>query len=53
MAIEMKTIPELQGEAAIRFVEEAEAALKKRGSVDFTQQVMKARAILKRSKLSI
>ena len=45
MAIEIKTIPVLHGEAAARFVE---AALEKRGSIDFSKQVAKARAILKR-----
>lgn len=51
MAIEIKTIPVLHGEAAARFVEAADEALEKRGSIDFSKQVAKARAILKRSKL--
>lgn len=51
MAIEIKTIPVLHGEAAARFVEAADEALEKR--VDFSKQVAKARAILKRSKLYI
>ena len=51
MAIEFKTIPVLHGEAAARFVEAADEALEKRGSIDFSKQVAKARAILKRSKL--
>ena len=33
MAIEIKTIPVLHGEAAARFVEAADEALEKRGSV--------------------
>ena len=49
MAIEFKTIPVLHGEAAARFVEAADEALEKRGSIDFSKQVAKARAILKRS----
>ena len=53
MAIEIKTIPVLHGEAAARFVEAADEALEKRGSIDFSKQVAKARAILKRSKLYI
>lgn len=53
MAIELKTIPVLQGEAAARFVEAADEALQKRGSIDFSKQLAKARAILKRSKLYI
>lgn len=52
MAIEMKPIPVLRGRAAARFVEEADKnATEKRGSIDFTKQVAKMRAILKRSKL--
>lgn len=53
MAIEIKTIPVLHGEAAVRFVEAADEALEKRGSIDFSKQVAKTRAILKRSKLYI
>ena len=46
MAIEIKSIPVLHGEAA-------DEALEKRGSIDFSKQVAKARAILKRSRLYI
>ena len=53
MAIEIKSIPVLHGEAAARFVEAADEALEKRGSIDFSKQVAKARAILKRSRLYI
>lgn len=53
MAIELKTIPVLHGEAAARFVEAADEALQKRGSIDFSKQLAKARAILRRSKLYI
>ena len=51
MAIKFKTTPVLHGEAAARFVEAADEALEKRGTIDFSKQVAKARAILKRSKL--
>ena len=52
MAIEIKPIPVLRGKAAERFVEEADRnARENRGSVDFSKQVAKMRAILKRSKL--
>lgn len=51
MAIEFKTIPVLHGEAAARFVEAADEALEKRGTIDFSTQVAKARAVLKRSKM--
>ena len=50
MAIEIKSIPVLH---AARFVEAADEALEKRGSIDFSKQVAKARAILKRSRLYI
>lgn len=53
MAIEIKTIPVLHGDAAVRFVEAADEALKKHGSIDFSRQVAKTRAILKRSKLHV
>ena len=53
MAIELKTLPVLHGEAAARFVEAADEALQNRGSFDFSKQLAKARAILKRSKLYI
>ena len=52
MAIEIKPIPVLRGKAAARFVEEADRnAKERRGSIDFTKQVAKMRAILKRSRL--
>ena len=51
MAIKFKTIPVLHGEAAARFVEAADEALEKRDTIDFSTQVAKARAILKRSKM--
>lgn len=53
MAIDIKTIPVLHGEAAERFVEAAETALEKRGTIDFSKQVAKAREILKRSNLYV
>ena len=53
MAIELKTIPVLHGEAAARFVEAADEALQQRGSIDSSKQLAQARAILKRSKLYI
>ena len=45
-------LPVLRGKAAARFVEEADRnAKERRGSIDFTKQVEKMRAILKRSRL--
>ena len=52
MAIEIKPIPVLCGKSAARFVKEADRnAKERRGSIDFTKQVAKMRAILKRFKL--
>ena len=53
MAIEIKSIPVLHGEAAARFVEAADEALEKRGYIAISKQVANARAILKRSRLYI
>ena len=52
MAIEIKPIPVLLGKAAERFVEEADRnARERRGSIDFTKQVEKMRAILKKANM--
>ena len=52
MAIEIKPIPVLRGKAAERFVEEADRnARERRGSIDFTKQVEKMRAILKKANI--
>ena len=54
MAIEIKPIPVLRGKAAERFVEEADRnARERRGSIDFTKQVEKMRAILKKANMDI
>ena len=52
MAIEIKPIPVLRGKAAERFVEEADRnARERRGSIDFTKQGEKMRAILKKANM--
>lgn len=52
MAIEIKPIPVLRGKAAERFVEETDRnARERRGSIDFTKQVEKMRAILKKANM--
>lgn len=52
MAIKIKPIPVLRGKAAERFVEEADRnARERRGSIDFTKQVEKMRAILKKANM--
>ena len=51
MAIAIKSIPTLKGEAAIKFVKKAEAASKKRATIDFSKQIKIATKILKKAKL--
>lgn len=51
MAIYIKSIPTLKGEVAERFNKRAEEAELKRGTVDFSEQVAKARRILSRANL--
>lgn len=52
MALEIKPIPVLRGKVAERFVEEADRnARERRGSIDFTKQVEKMRAILKKANM--
>lgn len=53
MATNVKPVPTLRGNAAIRFIESAEInANSRRESVDFSKQAQKAVSILKRSKLN-
>lgn len=47
MAIEIKAIPTLTGEEAVRFVNKAENVSKSSKRIDFTAQIADARAILK------
>lgn len=46
MAIEIKAIPTLTGEDAIRFIHKAERVSKSNERIDFTAQIADARAIL-------
>ena len=46
--IMFKLIPTLTGKPAIRFLKNAEKALRKRKSIDFSKQMEKMRTILKR-----
>lgn len=46
--IMFKLIPTLTGKPAIRFLKNAEKALRKRKSIDFSNQIEKMRTILKR-----
>ena len=46
MSITIKTIPTLENEEALAFVKNADEALKNRGTINFTQQVMTANNML-------
>ena len=47
MAIEIKAIPTLTGEEAVRFVNKAKKVSQSSERIDFTAQIADARAILK------
>lgn len=51
MALEIKAIPTLHGECAVRFVEEAERACQNNKKTDFSKELETARAILKKAKM--
>jgi hypothetical protein len=51
LASPIKTVPELRGDAAARFVAAADAAFANRGSVVFSKQNAAMKAILKKAKL--
>ena len=52
MAVYFKTIPTLSGKVAERFVRQAdENAAKHKGSIDFSEQILKAKQILTKSSL--
>ena len=49
MAIDIKVIPTLRGNEAIRFVEKADSVLKSNKRVDFSAKIAEARAILRKA----
>ena len=51
MALEIKVIPTLTGEDAIRFINKAETVSKNRERIDFSAQIADAREILKNARL--
>ena len=51
MALEIKVIPTLTGEDAVRFVNNAESVSNGRERIDFSAQIADARAILKNARL--
>lgn len=51
MAIAIKSIPILQNKDASSFIKKANTSFAKRGTVDYSQQVKNARAILSKAKV--
>lgn len=49
MAIDIKVIPTLRGDEAVRFVKRAEEVMNNNNRVDFSAKVAEARAILRKS----
>ena len=51
MALAIKSIPTLTGEDAARFVDEADKASKNAGSLDFSEKIAIAVAILRKANM--
>lgn len=51
MAIAIKSIPILNGKVAKAFISKADANLKKKATIDFSEQVAKANRILANAKI--
>lgn len=51
MAIAIKSIPTLTGKVAEAFVRKATSAAKRKGSIDFSKQVLTANKILGKAKM--
>ncbi len=51
MAIPIKVVPVLKGKAARDFILKADAALSKKGTIDFSKQVSIANKILEKAKM--
>jgi hypothetical protein len=51
MAIPIKVVPVLKGKAARDFVLKADAAVSKKGTIDFSKQVSIANRILEKAKM--
>ena len=49
MAIDIKVIPTLHGDEAIRFINNADEVMKSKERVDFSEKIAIARAILKKA----
>ena len=50
MAIDIKVIPTLHGDEAMRFINNADEVMKSKERVDFSEKIAIARAILKKSR---
>ena len=51
MTLEIKAIPTLTGEDAVRFMNKVESISKSRERIDFSDQIADAREILKNARL--
>ena len=49
MAIDIKVIPTLHGDEAMRFINNADEVMKSKERVDFSEKIAIARAILKKA----
>ena len=49
MAIDIKVIPTLHGDEAIRFINNADDVMKSKERIDFSEKIAIARAILKKA----
>ena len=49
MSIDIKVIPTLHGDEAIRFINNADEVMKSKERVDFSEKIAIARAILKKA----
>lgn len=49
MAIDIKVIPTLHGNEAVRFIEKADSVMNSNKRIDFSAKVAEARAILKKA----
>lgn len=50
MALAISAVPVLSGEAAERFSKKIKASEQKRGTIDFSKQIVEARMILSKAK---
>ena len=50
MAIDIKVIPTLHGDEAMRFINNADEVMKSKERVDFSEKIAIARAIFKKSR---